>query len=120
MEKESEPKKQGEEAPKADATAPVATASVETTEVSAIDSAPAKNGNATTSNKRKADATEDAAKPEADNAKDEHTEPPEKKLKTNGATNGTARKPGRPRKDKTSVAPIGKTARKTRSQGAAE
>ncbi|KAI2465863.1 hypothetical protein F4781DRAFT_374215 [Annulohypoxylon bovei var. microspora] len=51
-------------------------------------------------------------------------EPIEKKKKTNGATtNGAPRKVGRPKKDKTEkkAAPlVGRTARKTRSQGAAE
>lgn len=52
----------------------------------------------------------------------------EKKLKTDGAsppaaTNGSPKKPGRPKKsDKppAAAAPVGRTARKTRSQGAAE
>ncbi|KAI1425316.1 hypothetical protein F5Y12DRAFT_380923 [Xylaria sp. FL1777] len=84
-------------------------------------STPAENGDGATSNKRKADAAEDAAKPEANSVENQDTQPPEKKLKTNGtATNGAARKPGRPRKDKNAVTIVGKTARKTRSQGAAE
>ncbi|GAW10959.1 hypothetical protein ANO14919_002970 [Xylariales sp. No.14919] len=84
-------------------------------------SAPAENNDAATSNKRKAEATGNSAKPESSSAEAEETEPPEKKPKTNGtATNGAPRKPGRPRKDKNSTAPVGKTARKTRSQGAAD
>ncbi|KAI0852810.1 hypothetical protein F5Y00DRAFT_258066 [Daldinia vernicosa] len=53
-------------------------------------------------------------------------EPPaEKKQKTNGAnTNGTSKKVGRPKKeskkDKKAPVPVGRTARKTRSQGAAD
>ncbi|KAI1152188.1 hypothetical protein F4825DRAFT_419803 [Nemania diffusa] len=120
----SDAKKQAEDVAKADVAAPPTSTSVETTEASAINSASAKNGDVSTGKKRKADGPEDAAKLEADSTKDEHTEPPEKKLKTNGATNGAAnggaRKPGRPRKDKTSIPTVGKTARKTRSQGAAE
>ncbi|OTA56534.1 hypothetical protein K449DRAFT_387571 [Hypoxylon sp. EC38] len=47
--------------------------------------------------------------------------PAEKKQKTNGAsTNGTPRKAGRPRKDKKAPPSVGRTARKTRSQGAAD
>ncbi|KAI1658342.1 hypothetical protein F4813DRAFT_356519 [Daldinia decipiens] len=51
--------------------------------------------------------------------------PAEKKQKTNGAhTNGTAKKVGRPKKeskkDKKAPLPVGRTARKTRSQGAAD
>ncbi|KAI2783357.1 hypothetical protein F4815DRAFT_458750 [Daldinia loculata] len=49
--------------------------------------------------------------------------PAEKKQKTNGAnTNGTSKKVGRPKKeskkDKKAPLPVGRTARKTRSQGA--
>ncbi|RWA06748.1 hypothetical protein EKO27_g8346 [Xylaria grammica] len=70
---------------------------------------------------RKVDEANDEAKPEAKSAERDKTEPPEKKPKTNGTpTNGTVRKPGRPKNDKTAPVPIGKTARKTRSQGAAE
>ncbi|KAF3061114.1 hypothetical protein GL218_03739 [Daldinia childiae] len=51
--------------------------------------------------------------------------PAEKKQKTNGAnTNGTSKKVGRPKKeskkDKKAPLPVGRTARKTRSQGAAD
>lgn len=114
-------KKPTEEAPNADATELVATTSVEATEVPAAGSASAKNGVVATSKKRKANAVEDVAEPEANNVKNGNTEPLEKKPKTNGAnTNGTARKPGRPRKDKKAVARVGKTARKTRSQGTAD
>ncbi|KAI8945631.1 hypothetical protein F4801DRAFT_593990 [Xylaria longipes] len=113
--------KPAEEAPKTTATGPVATTGVETTEVPAVDSASAENGDIATSNKRKADVVEDVAEPETNNIKNGDTEPPEKKLKTNGAgANGTARKPGRPRKDKKAVVTVGKTARKTRSQGIAD
>ncbi|KAI1073947.1 hypothetical protein F5B20DRAFT_475076 [Whalleya microplaca] len=46
---------------------------------------------------------------------------PEKKQKTNGSsTNGGPKKAGRPRKDKSAPPPVGKTARKTRSQGTAD
>ncbi|KAI1351216.1 hypothetical protein F5Y01DRAFT_283737 [Xylaria sp. FL0043] len=93
-------------------------------EASKTDSPPAENGDIAAGNKRKTDATEDAAKPDTnsvENGANGDAEPPEKKLKTNGtATNGAPRKPGRPRKDKTAVAPVGRTARKTRSQGAAD
>ncbi|GAP90283.1 hypothetical protein SAMD00023353_4600340 [Rosellinia necatrix] len=86
-----------------------------------VDSTPVENGNGTTNNKRKAETAEEATKSEANSAKDENIERPEKKLKTNGATtNGAARKPGRPRKEKNSVPAVGRTARKTRSQGAAD
>ncbi|KAI0444812.1 hypothetical protein F4803DRAFT_510581 [Xylaria telfairii] len=113
--------KSTEEAPSTDATEPVATASVEAPEVPATGSASAKNRVVATSKKRKANAVEDVAEPEANNAKNGNTEPLDKKPKTNGAnTNGTARKPGRPKKDKKAVAPVGKTARKTRSQGTAD
>ncbi|KAI1128274.1 hypothetical protein F5Y10DRAFT_240955 [Nemania abortiva] len=119
--KASDAKEQADEVRNADATAPVATTSVETTETPAVETASAKNGDGPANNKRKADVADDAAKPNAGHDKDEHVEPPEKKHKTNGATtNGAARKPGRPRKDKTAAVPVGKTARKTRSQGAAE
>ncbi|KAI0484979.1 hypothetical protein GGR56DRAFT_53393 [Xylariaceae sp. FL0804] len=48
-------------------------------------------------------------------------EPPAKKQKAaGGAANGTVKKPGRPRKDKKAPVPVGRTARKTRSQGAAD
>ncbi|KAI0536478.1 hypothetical protein GGR58DRAFT_475158 [Xylaria digitata] len=97
----SEPEKPMDEAPKTDT------------------SAATESGGVATSNKRKAEAVDDTA--EANSVDTETTEPPEKKPKTNGtATNGAPRKPGRPRKDKNSVAPVGRTARKTRSQGAAD
>lgn len=71
--------------------------------------------------KRKVDEADDTAKPETKSAETDGTEPPEKKPKTNGTTtNGTARKPGRPKKDKTAAPLVGRTARKTRSQGAAD
>ncbi|KAI0459712.1 hypothetical protein F5B21DRAFT_253678 [Xylaria acuta] len=110
--------KNPEAAPKTDATRPIATTGVETTEVPAVDSASAENGDVITSKKRKADIVEDLAGPEVKNG---DAESPEKKPKTNGTgTNGTARKPGRPRKDKKAVPAVGKTARKTRSQGTAD
>ncbi|RYP48230.1 hypothetical protein DL768_005837 [Monosporascus sp. mg162] len=76
-----------------------------------------------TGDKRKADEADNApveTKPTQDGAAAD--EPAEKKQKTNGAaTNGTTRKkPGRPKKDKNAPAPVGRTLRKTRSQGAAE
>ncbi|KAI1379641.1 hypothetical protein F4677DRAFT_338216 [Hypoxylon crocopeplum] len=47
--------------------------------------------------------------------------PADKKQKTNGAiTNGVPRKVGRPKKDKKAAPTAGRTARKTRSQGAAD
>ncbi|KAI1736554.1 hypothetical protein F4680DRAFT_257552 [Xylaria scruposa] len=101
--------KPAEEAPKTDATGPAA------------DSASTENGeDVATSKKRKAESVEDV-EPEANSVKNGSAEPLEKKPKINGAgTNGTPRKPGRPRKDKKAVAPVGKTARKTRSQGNAD
>ncbi|KAI0549128.1 hypothetical protein F4679DRAFT_281396 [Xylaria curta] len=100
--------KPAEEAPKTDAAGPAA------------DSASTENGDVATSKKRKAEAIEDV-EPEANSVKNGNAEPLEKKPKINGAgTNGTPRKPGRPRKDKKAVAPVGKTARKTRSQGNAD
>ncbi|KAL7627930.1 hypothetical protein AAE478_002125 [Parahypoxylon ruwenzoriense] len=48
--------------------------------------------------------------------------PAEKKQKTGieATTNGTPRKVGRPKKDKSAPPPVGRTARKTRSQGSAD
>ncbi|KAI2607026.1 uncharacterized protein GGS25DRAFT_494124 [Hypoxylon fragiforme] len=47
--------------------------------------------------------------------------PAEKKQKTNGATtNGLPKKAGRPKKNKTAAPAVGRAARKTRSQGAAD
>ncbi|TRX98919.1 hypothetical protein FHL15_000261 [Xylaria flabelliformis] len=113
--------KPAEEAPKTDATGPVATTGVESTEVPAADSTSTENGDVATSKKRKAEALQDVVEPEANNIKNGDAEPLEKKPKANGAgTNGTARKPGRPRKDKKAVVPVGKTARRTRSQGIAD
>ncbi len=83
-------------------------------------SSPAQNGHVATNNKRKADTAGDVAKPEAHSVENENIEPAAKKQKTNGTTNGVARKPGRPRKDKNAVKVVGRTARKTRSQGAAD
>lgn len=93
----------------------------EAPKTNAIHSTPAANGNGIVNNKRKAEAVEDAGEPGANGAKDEGPEPAEKKVTINGATtNGTARKPGRPRKDKKAAPVVGRTARKTRSQGAAD
>jgi hypothetical protein len=110
--KSLESEKPAETATKADATAPVATSGKEKS--SANISASAKNGNGATGNKRKAEMTED------DSTKANGADQPLKKQKTNGsATNGAGRKPGRPRKEKQkAAAPVGRTARKTRSQGA--
>ncbi|KAI0903931.1 hypothetical protein F4823DRAFT_243833 [Ustulina deusta] len=83
-------------------------------------SSAAQNGHVATNNKRKADTAGDVAKPEAHSVENENIEPAAKKQKTNGTTNGVARKPGRPRKDKNAVKVVGRTARKTRSQGAAD
>ncbi|KAI0967651.1 hypothetical protein F4678DRAFT_239261 [Xylaria arbuscula] len=84
-------------------------------------SSPAENGDGAAGSKRKPDDVKDPDKTESDSAENGDTEPPEKKPKINGTTtNGTGRKPGRPRKDKTAAVPVGRTARKTRSQGAAE
>lgn len=76
-----------------------------------------------TGDKRKADKADNTpveTKPTQDGVVAD--EPTEKKQKTNGAsTNGTTRKkPGRPKKEKNAPAPVGRTLRKTRSQGAAE
>ncbi|RYP16300.1 hypothetical protein DL765_005206 [Monosporascus sp. GIB2] len=76
-----------------------------------------------TGDKRKAgeaDSTPVESKPTHDGAVAD--EPAEKMQKTNGAaTNGiTRKKPGRPKKEKKAPAPVGRTLRKTRSQGAAE
>ncbi|KAH9904056.1 hypothetical protein F4778DRAFT_79335 [Xylariomycetidae sp. FL2044] len=73
--------------------------------------------------KRKADAETSNGK--VDESVTKNDTPDEKKQKTNGAapsaaTNGTAKKPGRPKKEKKVSAPVGRTARKTRSQGAVE
>ncbi|KAI1816477.1 hypothetical protein GGS20DRAFT_223688 [Poronia punctata] len=80
----------------------------------ADESAPAKGGDATAGDKRKAEDDKEETK--------ENEEPAEKKQKTNGtSTSGTGRKPGRPKKEnKKAPAPVGKTLRKTRSQGAAD
>ncbi|RYP80200.1 hypothetical protein DL770_006331 [Monosporascus sp. CRB-9-2] len=76
-----------------------------------------------TGDKRKADEADNTTvetRPTQDGAVAD--EPAEKKQKANGAaTNGTTRKkPGRPKKEKNAPAPVGRTLRKTRSQGAAE
>ncbi|KAI0508523.1 hypothetical protein F5B22DRAFT_390301 [Xylaria bambusicola] len=92
-------------------------------EASKMETSPAESGDSVVASKRKVDESNDETKPEAKSAENDETEPPEKKPKTNGtATNGTVRKPGRPKKDKTvaAVKPVGRTARKTRSQGAAD
>ncbi|KAI1764228.1 hypothetical protein GGR53DRAFT_327220 [Hypoxylon sp. FL1150] len=75
---------------------------------------------ASTGDKRKAS---DAEVANGDAAAKEDA-PVEKKQKTNGATNNSApKKVGRPRKEKNAVKPkpaVGRAARKTRSQGAAD
>ncbi|KAL7955229.1 hypothetical protein V8C34DRAFT_292287 [Trichoderma compactum] len=76
-----------------------------------------------TGEKRKADATA-ADQPAAEKEESEDSEPADKKAKIgngNGkATNGGPRKPGRPKKDKKAAPVVGKTLRKTRSQGPVE
>lgn len=63
----------------------------------------------------------DKRKADIDVAPSSVIEDSSKKQKANGASsNGSGRKPGRPRKEKKTAAPVGRTARKTRSQGAAE
>ncbi|KAI0011557.1 hypothetical protein F4779DRAFT_188290 [Xylariaceae sp. FL0662B] len=75
---------------------------------------------ATTAAKRKASDAE-AINGDASLKESAEEVQPEKKQKTNGATaNGGPKKAGRPRKNKSAPPPVGKTARKTRSQGAAE
>lgn len=74
----------------------------------------------TTGDKRKASEAESS---NGDTAAEKPSEdaPAEKKQKTNGtATNGAPRKVGRPRKDKKAKPVVGRTARKTRSQGLVE
>ncbi|KAI2620643.1 hypothetical protein GGS26DRAFT_303427 [Hypomontagnella submonticulosa] len=75
-----------------------------------------------TGEKRKPDETgTGATNGDATAEKPVDDSPAEKKQKTNGAaTNGTPRKVGRPKKDKTATPPVGRTARKTRSQGTAD
>ncbi|KAI0152115.1 hypothetical protein F4776DRAFT_13422 [Hypoxylon sp. NC0597] len=73
-----------------------------------------------TGEKRKPSETE-ASNGDLPAEKPSEDAPAEKKQKTNGATtNGTPRKAGRPRKDKKAPPSVGRTARKTRSQGAAD
>ncbi|KAI8630496.1 hypothetical protein F5Y19DRAFT_47967 [Xylariaceae sp. FL1651] len=104
-----------------DAEAPIVTTGVETTEVSTVDSASAEKSDTATGDKRKAGVAAKSKVGETKGAKDDDTEPAEKKQKTNGAaTNGAARKPGRPKKEKKAAMPVGRTMRKTRSQGAAD
>lgn len=71
--------------------------------------------------KRKAEAAA-ADEAAAEKEDSDESEPADKKAKIdNGkATNGGARKPGRPKKDKKAVPVVGKTLRKTRSQGPVE
>ncbi|KAI0017375.1 hypothetical protein F4780DRAFT_782351 [Xylariomycetidae sp. FL0641] len=92
--------------------APVATTGPETTEVPEVSTA--------AGDKRKAEApAQTNGEAAADKANEE--EPTEKKQKTNGAAaTESPKKPGRPKKDKKAAAPVGRTARKTRSQGTAE
>ncbi len=71
--------------------------------------------------KRKA---EDSAEANGDSAEkktksDEVSAPPAEETNGNGSTNGDAKKPGRPKKEKKAAVPVGRTARKTRSQGPA-
>ncbi|KAK0767158.1 hypothetical protein N5P37_000892 [Trichoderma harzianum] len=79
-----------------------------------------------TGEKRKADAAVATAvdEPAAEKEESEDSEPADKKAKLdngNGkATNGGPRKPGRPKKDKKAAPVVGKTLRKTRSQGPVE
>ncbi|KAI1243959.1 hypothetical protein MGN70_013827 [Eutypa lata] len=79
-----------------------------------------------TGDKRKVDKVSNgsADTPNGIAGHDDHDdEPAGKKQKSNGAsTNGTApnKKPGRPKKEKKAPAPVGRTVRKTRSQGAAD
>ncbi|KAL7929678.1 hypothetical protein V8C35DRAFT_314949 [Trichoderma chlorosporum] len=77
-----------------------------------------------TGEKRKADVAVATAtdEPAAEKESSEESEPADKKAKIdNGkATNGGARKPGRPKKDKKAAPVVGKTLRKTRSQGPVE
>ncbi|XDG09190.1 hypothetical protein ABKA04_008805 [Annulohypoxylon sp. FPYF3050] len=93
-----------------------------------VDAAPVtdetQKSDVSTGDKRK---LSDASNKGADAVADKPTEdePVEKKQKTNGTTNnGPPKKVGRPKKDKTEkkvAAPsVGRTARKTRSQGAAD
>ncbi|PHH65057.1 hypothetical protein CDD81_3455 [Ophiocordyceps australis] len=73
------------------------------------------NGKPTTGNKRKADSLVDST--------DIASQPTGKKAKTarSAATNGdVAKKVGRPKKNKAAPVIVGKTARKTRSQGPAD
>ncbi|CAJ2513202.1 Uu.00g013210.m01.CDS01 [Anthostomella pinea] len=116
------PEKPTEDAAMAES-APTVTTGPEKTEVPEVDSAAVakepEEADAKTGDKRKAKG----AKPSkgndtVDEAKD--TAPVEKKQKTNGApADGGALKPGRPKKDKSApkpAPPMGRTARKTRSQ----
>ncbi|KAI0388105.1 hypothetical protein F5Y04DRAFT_17659 [Hypomontagnella monticulosa] len=75
-----------------------------------------------TGEKRKPDESEvGATNGDAAAEKPVEDSPAEKKQKTNGtATNGTPKKVGRPKKDKKARPSVGRTARKTRSQGAAD
>ena len=71
--------------------------------------------------KRKA---EDSAETNGDNAdkkakSDEVSAPPAGETNGNGSSNGDAKKPGRPKKEKKVAVSAGRTARKTRSQGPA-
>ncbi|KAI1386770.1 uncharacterized protein F4822DRAFT_325906 [Hypoxylon trugodes] len=101
-----------DDAPKADA-APITTDSAKT--------------EPSTGDKRKGEP--EAKVSNGNTTVEEHSEAPaEKKQKTNGAaTNGAPKKAGRPKKDKSekkapaaAAPPVGRTARKTRSQGAAD
>ncbi|KAI0205022.1 hypothetical protein F4808DRAFT_456759 [Astrocystis sublimbata] len=124
-EKDSE----GNSVEKPEEEAPTAVPGAEAAAVPPTESAPVENGNIAAGKKRKADKIEQSTGAEAKNsngleAKSSNgdSEPAKKKVKTNGTgANGTARKPGRPKKsEKKFVAPAGRTARVTRSQRAAE
>ncbi|KAI1503792.1 hypothetical protein F5X99DRAFT_374448 [Biscogniauxia marginata] len=115
--------KPADKAAKGDPSA-VVTTGTEVKEVPEVSSAPTasepEKAESTTGDKRKAeDAPSSNGESAADDAKE--ASPIDKKQKTNGApTKAAARKPGRPRKEKKAPVPVGRTARKTRSQGAAE
>lgn len=86
------------------------------------DAAEAPKTEAEAGDKRKADMSEVGSEAAEQSDEKSQEEPAEKKLKTNGGEAPVApKKVGRPKKDKTAEkkapAPVGKTARRTRSQG---
>ena len=93
-------------------------ASVETleSEPPAEDSLKNGSGSPVTGEKRKAD--DDVGTNGDSSNKKSNIEPAAEPPTTNGGT--APRKPGRPKKEKKAPAPVGKTARRTRSQGAAD